>query len=116
MQGDIRLKIKREELEQLSSQTCDMARILYGNNLEEAQKTIGELVGNVNSTYLEYINNANQYKQAGLDIPVDILLSQMKNLLEAVDNRDILMLADTLQYEIYEGLMFFIDVERELYG
>jgi len=38
------------------------------------------------------------------------LISQVKNFLEAFENKDSLMLADTLKYEIYEGLSYYKEV------
>lgn len=40
----------------------------------------------------------------------------MKNLMTAIDSKDIIMLADTLLYEIKEGMLFFTDIENELGG
>lgn len=94
----------------------NISDMLYANDVSGAQKFIGETVNNVNNTYLGYINRADELRNRGIDIPVDILLSQMKNLMTAIDSKDIIMLADTMHYEIKEGLLFFIDVENELGG
>lgn len=94
----------------------NISDMLYANDVSGAQKFIGETVNNVNNTYLGYINRADELKNRGIDIPVDILLSQMKNLMTAIDSKDIIMLADTMLYEIKEGMLFFIDVENELGG
>ena len=94
----------------------NISDMLYANDVSGAQKFIGETVNNVNNIYLEYINRADELRNRGIDIPVDILLSQMKNLMTAIDSKDIIMLADTMLYEIKEGMLFFIDVENELGG
>lgn len=94
----------------------NISDMLYANDVSGAQKFIGETVNNVNNAYLGYINRADELRNRGIDIPVDILLSQMKNLMTAIDSKDIIMLADTMHYEIKEGLLFFIDVENELGG
>lgn len=94
----------------------NISDMLYANDVSGAQKFIGETVNNVNNTYLGYINRADELRNRGIDIPVDILLSQMKNLMTAIDSKDIIMLADTMLYEIKEGMLFFIDVENELGG
>lgn len=94
----------------------NISDMLYANDVSGAQKFIGQTVNNVNNTYLGYINRADELRNRGIDIPVDILLSQMKNLMTAIDSKDIIMLADTMLYEIKEGMLFFIDVENELGG
>ena len=103
-----------KELESLQQNVDKISWQLYGNDICEAQNELGTIVQKVNAVYLSYINSAPVYAERGIDIPKEILLSQMKNLLEAIEERDILMLADTLQYEIREGLLFFIDVEKEM--
>ena len=40
----------------------------------------------------------------------------MQNLMTAIDSKDTIMLADTLLYEIKEGMLFFTDIENELGG
>ncbi len=94
----------------------NISDMLYANDVSGAQKFIGQTVNNVNNIYLGYINRADELRNRGIDIPVDILLSQMKNLMTAIDSKDIIMLADTMLYEIKEGMQFFIDVENELGG
>lgn len=94
----------------------NISDMLYANDVSGAQKFIGETVNNVNNIYMGYINRADELRNRGIDIPVDILLSQMKNLMTAIDSKDIIMLADTLLYEIKEGMLFFTDIENELGG
>ena len=106
--------MKAENIEMLIQDIEECAVRLYENNIKAVQQTIGSVVQNINNTYLFYINNAKEYTDRGIEIPVQILLSQMQNLLEAVDNQDIIMMADCLWYEIREGLLFFKDVECEI--
>ena len=94
----------------------DIAGMLYANNVSDAQQFIGDTVKNINNIYLEYINKADELRIQNIDVPADVLLLQMNNLMEAIDNKDIIMLADTMLYEIKEGLLFFIDIEKELGG
>ena len=94
----------------------DIADMLYANDVSEAQQIIGETVKDVNNIYLGYINRADELKGRGIEVPVDILLSQMQNLMTAIDSKDIIMLADTMLYEIKEAILFFIDIENELGG
>lgn len=103
-----------KELESLLQDVDKTSLLLYGNDLGRAQQELGAVVQRVNAAYLSYISSSQIYAGNGIEIPTEILLSQMKNLLEAIEEQDILMLADTLQYEIKEGILFFIDVEKEM--
>jgi len=83
---------------------------LYQNDLAIANQGLEEVFPEISTVYLTFINNSEKYSEKGIDIPLDILISQIKNLIEAYESKDIIMLADTLKYEIYNGLSFCDDV------
>ena len=80
---------------------------LYQNDLINANQGIANVFPEINQIYLDMINMRADYEAAGIDLPVEILISQIKNILEAYESKDVIMLADCLKYEIYEGLLFF---------
>lgn len=90
------------------------ANCLFKSNMNQVQGILGDMIQNINAIYLHYINNAGKYKEYEIDIPVQVLLSQMQNLIDAIDNKDMMQMADSLWYEIREGLLFFKDIESEL--
>lgn len=97
-----------EYIEQLVLR-CEQAAIsLYKNNIEEAQQEIGGIWETVRDIYTKMIQT--QGSEIA-DIPVEVLYSQLKNLIEAMKCRDILALADTLYYEIREGLLFYQEIK-----
>ena len=49
-----------------------------------------------------------------INIPIDIILQQIKNLEEYIEKKDIVLLADTLEYEIRETILFYIDMLKEI--
>lgn len=108
--------MKIQKLKEYVKAAEDIANMLYANDVSGAQQIIGETVENVNNIYLGYINRTDELEGRGIEVPTDILLSQMQNLMTAIDSKDIIMLADTLLYEIKEGILFFIDIENELGG
>lgn len=103
-----------KKLESMIDLLCETADDLYAGHGSKAQENISDVVTGVNETYLFYINNHEKYEKLGVDIPSDVLLSQMGNLLESIDAKDLLKLADTLEYEIKEGILFFIDIEKQI--
>ena len=105
-----------QKLKECTASAEAIADTLYANDVPATQQLISETVKNINGIYLEYINRAEELKKHDIDIPADILLSQMQNLMEAIDSKDIIKLADTMIYEIKEGLLFFTDIENELGG
>ncbi len=105
-----------QELKEYVKAAENISNMLYANDVSGAQQIIGDTVKNVNNIYLGYINRTDELEGRGIEVPVDILLSQMQNLMTAIDSKDIIMLADTLLYEIKEGMLFFTDIENELGG
>ena len=47
-------------------------------------------------------------------MPEDIILTQMKNLMTGFEKRDTVLLADTMEYEIKNTLLFYNDILKEL--
>jgi len=99
-----------EEIDNLLARISKVSIELYKNNLIGVADELHEMFPKINQILLEFISNSIKYKEAGFDVPQNILISQVKNFLEAFENKDSLMLADTLKYEIYEGLSYYKEV------
>lgn len=80
---------------------------LYQNDIINANQGMAKIFPEINRLYLDVINMRADYEAIGIDLPVEILISQLKNMLEAYEAKDVIMLADCLKYEIYEGLLYF---------
>jgi len=80
---------------------------LYKNNLIGVADEICEMFPKINQLLLKLIGDRDRYKEIGIEVPQNILISQVKNFLDAFENKDVLMLADTMKYEIYEGLSYY---------
>lgn len=94
------------DIDVLLKKVDNTAELLYMNRLQEADLNLAEVFPEIRSIYLDIINLGMDNNRTMTEIPVEILLSQLKNLIEAYDAKDIIMLADTLRYEIKEGLHF----------
>ncbi len=99
-----------EELVALARKAETVAKLIYEGNIAEGQKTLGEVVNGANSAYLYYIQRENELLKEGIELPKDILLQQIGNLMDAIDNKDMLALADTLQYELREGILYLSEL------
>lgn len=106
--------MKQDNIDLIIKNVEECANYLYANNIDKAQNILGNMIQDINGIYLHYINNAREYTKYEIEIPVQVLLSQMQNLIDAIDNKDILQMADSLWYEIKEGLLFFNEIENEL--
>lgn len=58
---------------------------------------------------LEFAEN----EMVEIEIPTEILLQQLQNLEISIRNKDIVLLADTLEYEVCESISFYMQLLKE---
>lgn len=95
-----------EELKQIEY----MVEKLYQNDMIEIVDVLNQHFQNICHIMVTFINEIDQYNAMGLQIPKDILIHQLRNLMEAYESQDVIMLADVLKYEINEGLLFYKEI------
>lgn len=78
-------------------------------NKEDALRGCAELLPEIVNYMTELLKLAEK-KDLGVEIPVEVLLQQMKNVEGAYRQKDVVVLADTLEYEIKESMYFYIDI------
>jgi len=96
-----------EEIDMLLERIRYVSLELYKNNLIGVADEIFEMFPKINQILLKLISDGNRYKEIGIEVPQSILILQVKNFLESFEQKDVLMLADTMKYEIYEGLSYY---------
>lgn len=87
--------------------------VCYGNR-KEGFDTLTKLMPRLSLKLGEFLDSAEKFKNMGVDIPEDVIIQQIHNLAEALESRDSILLTDTLNYEIKNTLLFYIDIIREL--
>ena len=103
-----------DETNQLIEHTVETAYLLYQGDYEAARQRLDLILNGVNSCYTAMLNGQQRYQEAGVVIPVEVLTAQYQNMAEALQCGDLIKLADTLLYEIKEGLEFFKDINKQL--
>ena len=61
----------------------------------------------------EIVDWAQQKINEGEEFPMDILLQQLQNLSEAYTQKDEVLLADTLEYEVSNALQVYVEQGEE---
>ena len=79
-------------------QTQDDAMKMYEEMMPQIIKVMSELIELLNGETLTDEN------------PINILLQQLKNLENSYKQQDIVVLADTLEYEIADSMGFYMDI------
>ena len=104
---------RQEDMEKLLVKEQQVVQKLRENR-EDAFRCCGALLKELVSFYQEFICVAEKHT-IDIEIPVQILLQQLQNLEISYRQRDIVVLADTFEYEVKESICFYIDILKE-YG
>lgn len=105
---------KEDFLDELVSNTQNAAVALYQNDVGGAQPILDVILPQIQQIYLHIAQQITYYREKNIEIPLDILLAQFSNLKEAFECQDIMALADTLMYEIREGLLFYKEIRGQV--
>lgn len=94
--------------------TDSIYEMLCKNNTKPAMKAINQLLPELNEIIMKLISEIPYYRQLGVDLPEDVILVQLQNLLEAFEHGDMVMLADTLKYELMNTLQVYEEILVQL--
>lgn len=83
-------------------------------NIDVAYIELKDIMPLINSIFTELINVIIKLKTLGIEVSEEVVIQQLKNLLEAYEYRDSMLLADTLLYEIKDTLIFYLEIMQEL--
>lgn len=88
--------------------------MLCENNTTPAMKEISRIMPEINNLIMKLISEIPYYRQLGVDLPDDVILAQLNNLLEAFEQKDTIMLADSLKYELADTLEVYKEILTQL--
>lgn len=83
-------------------------------NVKKAYGNLKDYISDINKVFMEFIVMIPKLEKLGVKIPSEVLIQQLKNLLEAYEYEDSMLLADTLRYEIIDTLNLYVDISDEL--
>lgn len=78
----------------------------------EAYKDINEQMPVVNELFVDIIRNINIFKENGIDVSENIIMMQLENMIDGLENKDDVKLADTLEYEISQTINVYKDIMK----
>ena len=102
------------QLEDLFIKINDISRLMYGNDIKEAFNMMAEYMPYITQYMNEFVNNIPEYNRLGANLPQDIVIIQIKNLLDGIENKDVLLIADTLKYEILPSLQVYDEILAQI--
>lgn len=96
--------MKLDELISLIDRTSDL---MYMSEIEKAYDLLSSLWQYITNYITKFINNICIYNISDIGVTETDIVQQLKNLIDGYDNNDIMLLADTLKYEIKESLEIY---------
>lgn len=78
----------------------------------EAYKDINEQMPVVNELFVDIIRNINIFKENGIDVSENIIMMQLENMVDGLENKDDVKLADTLEYEISQTINVYKEIMK----
>lgn len=80
----------------------DVVEMFYQQKTQEAYLQLDPVLGQLMDTLASVITYAQEHPEAGID--VESLTEALKEALSAVEERDAILMADVLKYEVIEKL------------
>lgn len=78
----------------------------------EAYKDINEQMPVINELFVDIIRNINIFKENGIDVSGNIIMMQLENMVDGLENKDDVKLADTLEYEISQTINVYKEIMK----
>lgn len=97
----------RELLNKISDITSNIFKQEY--NIYDEVKNI---IPDMQRIYKEFIELIPALNNIGMEIDINVPIMQLKNLLEALESRDKVMMFDTLNYEIKDTLSLYDEIKE----
>lgn len=79
----------------------------------DAYIKLNKLMSEINTIFSDIIQNITIFKENGVDASEEIILLQLENMMDGLQNKDIIKLADTLEYEIIKTIEIYLEILRE---
>lgn len=100
---------------ELSERIRKLSQSIYCTDVN-IYSEIHKLIPEIQNYYLDFISLIPKLNEIGMNISHDGIISQLKNLLEAIANKDRVKLFDILSYEINDTLLFYNEIYEVING
>lgn len=101
-------------IEDLIKLRTRIENILVGlrQNRDRIMNQVNEVIPEISFFLNDFLKECVEQTQNSQRFPIDILVQQIKNWNESYAHKDIVMMADTLEYELMESLEFYIQIKE----
>lgn len=98
----------RQKIEQTISEIDMVVELFYQQKTQEAYTQLDPVLGNMMSTIEAVL--AYQQEHTELEIDVNSLTEALREALSAIEEKDAILMADVLKYEVIEKLEAIVDL------
>lgn len=82
-------------------------------NRDRIMNQVNEVIPEISLFLNDVLNECVEQKDNDKNLSIDILIQQVKNWNESYTYKDIVMMADTIQYELMETIEFYIQIKEK---
>lgn len=100
-----------EELKELRTKIENIL-VRLRQNRDRIMNQVNEVIPEISLFLNDVLNECVEQKDNNKNLPIDILIQQVKNWNESYIYKDIVMMADTIQYELMEAIEFYIQIKE----
>lgn len=86
---------------------------LRKNKTDVVYKRLKECMPTLNKIYTNLLAHKAEYEKMGVELPQEVILAQISNMIDGFEYRDTIKLADTLEYEVINMLALYKDILTE---
>lgn len=72
---------------------------------------LAKIIPFIDIIYQAFLQLVPQLKEIGMELDAEGILSQLRNVVDAIDKRDTIRVYDSLSYEIKETLLLYREIE-----
>lgn len=91
----------------LLNELYELSNLFFMDKEKQAFAKLSELVKDINGTMTEFIEKIPEYNKQGANIPIDVVVAQLNNLVEGMKYKDTVMLGDCIKYELIESISLY---------
>ncbi len=74
---------------------------------ETAFQKLEQVMQTITSVYLKLLGDILKIRETGIDISEEVILQQLKNMEQALKKKDVVLLHDTIKYEVLGALYLY---------
>lgn len=103
-----------QKIENILGELDQIIRYLCMSESKQAFTKLATIMPDLNGLIGQLLSEIPYYRELGVDLPEDIILAQLQNLIDGMQHKDIVMLMDALNYEIGDTLQVYKEILEQL--